>query len=121
MARITTEGCMQAVEDRFELVVLAIHLARKMQQEDNDCGNKHEKNTVLSLRKIANNPSIIQELRESFKSSLRKVGITSSADTNELAGNDELVSESDDQQDYYEDTSTPAQYNSEEYELEVVE
>ena len=55
MARITVEDCLENVENRFELVMLATRRARQMRRygveplgpEEND------KHTVIALREIA--------------------------------------------------------------------
>ena len=56
MARITVEDCLENVENRFELVLLAARRARQISRgadplvpEDND------KPTVIALREIADN------------------------------------------------------------------
>jgi DNA-directed RNA polymerase subunit omega len=56
MARITVEDCLENVDNRFELVLLAARRARQISQgadpmvpEDND------KPTVIALREIADN------------------------------------------------------------------
>lgn len=64
MARVTVEDCVKKVEDRFELVVLAARRAKDIYAgapltiERND-----EKNTVLSLREIADDKISVDELR----------------------------------------------------------
>jgi DNA-directed RNA polymerase subunit omega len=62
MARITVEDCLQVVENRFELVLMATKRARQLSkgaqalvESDND------KPTVTALREIASN-KITQEL-----------------------------------------------------------
>lgn len=73
MARITNRDCLEKVENRFDLVLLASHRTRQIAggapinvPKDND------KPTIISLREIAQgfvNPS---ELKESLLVSLRK-------------------------------------------------
>ena len=69
MARITVEDCLDNVENRFDLVMIASKRARQLQtggrdpmvEEDND------KPTVLALREIAEglvNDSILTEVPE---------------------------------------------------------
>ena len=55
MARITVEDCLQVVDNRFELVMMAAKRARQLangveSQMDND---SNDKPTVLALREIA--------------------------------------------------------------------
>ena len=65
MARVTVEDCVDKVPNRFELVMLAAHRAREISagspitvERDND------KNPVVSLREIAEEPQSADELRE---------------------------------------------------------
>jgi len=65
MARVTVEDCIDKIESRFELVMLASQRARKIGtgapltvEKDND------KNTVISLREIAEETISSAELKE---------------------------------------------------------
>ncbi|MFD2738147.1 DNA-directed RNA polymerase subunit omega [Sulfitobacter aestuarii] len=65
MARVTVEDCVDKVPNRFELVMLAAHRAREISagspvtvDRDND------KNPVVSLREIAEETQIADDLRE---------------------------------------------------------
>lgn len=65
MARVTVEDCVDKVQNRFELVMLASHRAREIAagsaitvDRDND------KNPVVSLREIADETQTADELRE---------------------------------------------------------
>lgn len=65
MARVTVEDCVDKVPNRFELVLLAAHRAREIAagapitiDRDND------KNTVVSLREIAEETQGADDLRE---------------------------------------------------------
>ena len=73
MARVTVEDCIDKVENRFELVLLASHRARMissgsqiMVDRDND------KNPVVSLREIADEALSPEDLKEEFIHSLQK-------------------------------------------------
>jgi DNA-directed RNA polymerase subunit omega len=73
MARVTVEDCVDKVENRFELVLLASHRARMISagapitvSRDND------KNPVVALREIADGALVPQDLREDFIQSLQK-------------------------------------------------
>lgn len=77
MARVTVEDCLEVVPSRFELVALAGLRAKHissgasiMVERDND------KNTVISLREIADGkmkPEVLREqLIESFQKQLKK-------------------------------------------------
>lgn len=65
MARVTVEDCVDKVQNRFELVLLAAHRAREVSagapitvERDND------KNPVVALREIAEETQTADELRE---------------------------------------------------------
>lgn len=72
MARVTVEDCVDKVENRFELVLLAGHRARQISQgaqitidRDND------KNPVVALREIADETLSPDDLKEDLIHSLR--------------------------------------------------
>jgi DNA-directed RNA polymerase subunit omega len=73
MARVTVEDCVDKVENRFELVLIASHRARLissgaqiMVDRDND------KNPVVALREIADSRQAPEDLKEDFIHSLQK-------------------------------------------------
>lgn len=73
MARVTVEDCVDKVENRFELVLLASHRARMissgspiMVDRDND------KNPVVALREIADQRAHPEDLKEELIHSLQK-------------------------------------------------
>ena len=73
MARVTVEDCIDKVENRFELVLLAGHRARQISQgamitvdRDND------KNPVVALREIAEETLAPGDLKEDLIHSLQK-------------------------------------------------
>lgn len=73
MARVTVEDCVDKVENRFELVLLAAHRARMISsgspiqlERDND------KNPVVALREIADRRISPQDLKEELIHSLQK-------------------------------------------------
>ncbi len=54
MARITVEDCLQNVENRFQLVLVASKRARQLMTGAESCVPKeNDKPTVLALREIA--------------------------------------------------------------------
>jgi len=56
MARITVEDCLEHVENRFDLVLLAARRARQIAQgADPLVPPENDKPTVLALREIAEN------------------------------------------------------------------
>ena len=56
MARITVEDCLEHVENRFDLVLLAARRARQIAQgADPLVPGENDKPTVIALREIAEN------------------------------------------------------------------
>lgn len=54
MARVTVEDCLDNVENRFQLVLVAAKRARQLSLGAEACVDRgHDKNTVLALREIA--------------------------------------------------------------------
>ena len=55
MARVTVEDCLENVENRFELVMLASRRARGLRRFGNDplVPEENDKPTVIALREIA--------------------------------------------------------------------
>lgn len=73
MARVTVEDCIDKVENRFELVLLAAHRARMISsgaqitvERDND------KNPVVALREVADQTISPEDLKEDLIHSLQK-------------------------------------------------
>jgi DNA-directed RNA polymerase subunit omega len=73
MARVTVEDCIDKVENRFELVLLASHRARMISSgaqltidRDND------KNPVVALREIADQTIQPDDLKEDLIHSMQK-------------------------------------------------
>ncbi|QKV18487.1 DNA-directed RNA polymerase subunit omega [Oricola thermophila] len=73
MARVTVEDCIDKVDNRFDLVLLAAHRARQISQgapitvdRDND------KNPVVALREIADQTLSPEDLKEDLIHSLQK-------------------------------------------------
>ena len=73
MARVTVEDCIDKVENRFDLVLVAAHRARLISagaqitiDRDND------KNPVVALREIADEMLQPEDLREDLIHSLQK-------------------------------------------------
>lgn len=73
MARVTVEDCIDKVENRFELVLLASHRARMISNgspltidRDND------KNPVVALREVADETISPEDLKEDLIHSLQK-------------------------------------------------
>jgi DNA-directed RNA polymerase subunit omega len=66
MARITVEDCITKVADRFELVVVAAERAKELHNGTPALvARDHDKNTVISLREIAEDKLDIPAVKES--------------------------------------------------------
>ncbi len=73
MARVTVEDCIEKVENRFELVLLASHRARLLAAGapltvDRD----RDKNPVVALREIGDGTITSEDLKEQLIHSLQK-------------------------------------------------
>lgn len=84
MARVTVEDCIDKVENRFELVLVATHRARMISsgskitvERDND------KNPVVALREIAESTVSPSDLKENLIHSLQKYGEVDEAEPEE--------------------------------------
>ena len=68
MARITVEDCLQVVDNRFELVLMATKRARQLAHGAEPLvGTENDKPTVLALREIAGrkvNQTMIDEIEK---------------------------------------------------------
>ncbi len=73
MARVTVEDCIDKVENRFELVLIASHRARMISQGSPiTVSRDNDKNPVVALREIAEASLAPEDLREDFIQSLQK-------------------------------------------------
>ena len=73
MARVTIEDCLEKVDDRFELVALAAQRAKEISSGGKlTIERKGEKDTVISLREIAENTIKIEDLRKGIVTSFQK-------------------------------------------------
>jgi DNA-directed RNA polymerase subunit omega len=73
MARVTVEGCVDKVPNRFELVLLAAHRARSIANGANiTIDPDNDKNPVISLREIADKTIPPDDLREGLIHSIQK-------------------------------------------------
>ena len=65
MARVTVEDCIDKVDNRFELVLLASHRARMISAGSQlTVDRDRDKNPVVALREIADETQIASVLRE---------------------------------------------------------
>ena len=73
MARVTVEDCIDKVDNRFELVLLASHRARLISQGASiTIDRDNDKNPVVALREIADETLSPGDLKEDLIHSLQK-------------------------------------------------
>jgi DNA-directed RNA polymerase subunit omega len=73
MARVTVEDCIDKVENRFELVLLASHRARMISSGSQiTLDRDNDKNPVVALREIAETTISPGDLKEDLIHSLQK-------------------------------------------------
>jgi DNA-directed RNA polymerase subunit omega len=73
MARVTVEDCIDKVENRFELVLLAGHRARLISSgQPITISRDNDKNPVVALREIADETVQPEDLKEDLIHSLQK-------------------------------------------------
>jgi DNA-directed RNA polymerase subunit omega len=73
MARVTVEDCIDKVENRFELVLVASHRARMISSGTQITVDRdNDKNAVVALREIAESTLAPEDLKEDFIHSLQK-------------------------------------------------
>lgn len=73
MARVTVEDCIDKVDNRFDLVLLAAHRARLISSgQPITIDRDNDKNPVVSLREIADETVAPDDLREDLIHSLQK-------------------------------------------------
>lgn len=94
MARVTVEDCIEKIDNRFELVMIAAQRARALSsggeltvERDND------KNPVIALREIAEETLDLKEIEENLVKGLQKYVEPDEPDEEEmdlLSGGDEF-------------------------------
>jgi len=73
MARVTVEDCIDKVDNRFELVLLASHRARMISSGSQPTVDRdNDKNPVVALREIADQTVQPDDLKEDLIHSLQK-------------------------------------------------
>lgn len=73
MARVTVEDCIDKVDNRFELVLLAAHRARMISSGSQITVDRdNDKNPVVALREIAEETVSPEDLKEDLIHSLQK-------------------------------------------------
>jgi DNA-directed RNA polymerase subunit omega len=73
MARVTVEDCIDKIENRFDLVLLAAHRARLISSGQHILVERdRDKNPVVALREIADSTLTPEDLSEDFIHSLQR-------------------------------------------------
>jgi DNA-directed RNA polymerase subunit omega len=73
MARVTVEDCIDKIENRFDLVLMASHRARVLSAGAQiTVARDNDKNPVVALREIADQRLTPEDLREDLIHSLQK-------------------------------------------------
>jgi DNA-directed RNA polymerase subunit omega len=73
MARVTVEDCIDKIENRFDLVLLAAHRARLISSGQSILVERDkDKNPVVALREIAETALAPDDLKEDFIHSLQR-------------------------------------------------
>ncbi len=74
MARVTVEDCVDKVENRFELVMVAAQRARKIGSGAHlTIDRDNDKNPVVALREIAEETIAVPELKEELIQTHQKI------------------------------------------------
>jgi DNA-directed RNA polymerase subunit omega len=96
MARITVEDCLEVVDNRFELVLMASKRARQLSKgiEPVVSGDKNDKPTVLALREIAGgriNMDMVDEIDRQEKARAEREALEwAAAELDEDKGGDDI-------------------------------
>ena len=73
MARVTVEDCIEKVDNRFELILMASHRSRMISAgADLTVDRDNDKNPVVALREIADETISADDLREDLIHSMQK-------------------------------------------------
>ena len=91
MARVTVEDCIDKVESPYELVLVAKERATQLNSGlEPTLDRDNDKNTVISLREIAEEKIQVKDLVESAVYKLRKhvEQIDDTSDEDEVVGDD---------------------------------
>ena len=81
MARVTVEDCIDKVDNRFDLVLLAAHRARMISSGSQlTIDRDNDKNPVVALREIADDVVDAEALKESLIGTLQRVDERSEAE-----------------------------------------
>ena len=96
MARVTTEDCVTEIPNRFELIMTAAQRARRIGAgAEITVSRDNDKNTVVSLREIADQTISIEDVQEDLVQSYQRVHESDNDDIDlaELIGNESDMSD----------------------------
>ena len=102
MARVTVEDCVDKIENRFELVLLASHRARQIAQgQQITIDRDNDKNPVVALREIADEKLKPEDLKEDLIHSLQKHVEVDEPETDgqEITDQSEVTASADDREE----------------------
>ncbi|MCM2291980.1 DNA-directed RNA polymerase subunit omega [Allorhizobium sp. BGMRC 0089] len=100
MARVTVEDCIDKVDNRFELVLLASHRARQISQGASITVDRdNDKNPVVALREIADETLSPDDLKEDLIHSLQKHVEVDEPEHEGVATDAEMIGRADEEDD----------------------
>jgi DNA-directed RNA polymerase subunit omega len=126
MARVTTEDCVTEIPNRFELIMTASQRARRIGAgSEITVSSDNDKNTVVSLREIADKTINIEDVQEDLVQSYQRVHESDSDDIDlaELIENESSMTDEEEllmrsatsnayTEDGYEDAATDNEFLS---------
>ena len=92
MARVTVEDCIEKINNRFELIIVASQRARELSNgAPIEVERDDDKNPVVSLREIASGSVTQADLQERFIRTLQKINPNESEEEEEFSKEDEFA------------------------------
>ena len=92
MARVTVEDCIEKIDNRFELIIVASQRARELSNGATvEVERDDDKNPVVSLREIANGSVTQADLQERFIRTLQKINPNESEEEEDFTKEDEFA------------------------------
>ena len=92
MARVTVEDCIEKINNRFELIIVASQRARELSNGATvEVERDDDKNPVVSLREIASGSVTQADLQERFIRTLQKINPNESEEEEGFSKEDEFA------------------------------
>ena len=92
MARVTVEDCIEKINNRFELIIVASQRARELSNgAPIEVERDDDKNPVVSLREIASGSVTQADLQERFIRTLQKINPNESEEEEDFTKEDEFA------------------------------